>query len=405
MKKVLSMLLVSLLLVAAIPMASAAPVEIDFWTVFTGEDGVNMDQLVSEFNAANPDIVVNHMKMDAADLYTKAPLAVAAKEGVPDIAVVHAERLPKFVEDGLVMPIDSIIESGLFTSDMYMSAGWERGEVDGARYGLPLDVHSWVCYVNLDLLAEYDLDTPVLEDGVITWDEIWAIGEKCVDDGITPIGLTWNRPYILSMYYQKGGVISEDGIQPNFNNETFISVLEDLKAMHDAGITSVDGDDPYGGLFVAGMMLFCPEGIWMNNGLKDADFNYTMALFPQYDPANIKFWASSHQFVEFTKETSDEKQAAIATFLDYVRNNSMLWAEAGQTVAALELLNDPAYQEMKQAFLADYADSMIVSDYKYYGLAMDVLDPMAWESVFGRMTGAEWAQSLQQKVEEKVAAQ
>lgn len=406
MKKVLSLILVSLMLLALVPSAMAdAPVEIDFWTVFTGEDGVNMDQLVADFNAANPGIVVSHMKMDASDLYTKAPLAVAAGEGVPDIAVVHAERMPKFAEDGLIMPIDKVMETGKFAADMYMSAGWDLGDIEGARYALPLDVHSWVCYVNLDLLAEYDLDTPVLEDNVITWDEVKAVGEKAAADSITPIGLTWNRPYILSMYYQKGGKLTEDGKEFTVNNETFTGVLDDLKALHDAGLTSVDGDDPYNGLFVAGMMVFCPEGIWMNNGLKAADFNYTMALFPQYDPENIKFWASSHQFVEFKKDTTDEKQEAIATFLDYVRGNSMLWAEAGQTVAALELLNDPAYKEMKQAFLADYADNMVVSDYKYYGLAMDVLDPMGWESVFGRMTSEEYAQSLQQKVDEKVAAQ
>ncbi|MGJ4848908.1 extracellular solute-binding protein [Bacillota bacterium Meth-B3] len=406
MKKVLSMLLVALMALALAPAAmAAAPVELDFWTVFTGEDGVNMDQLVANFNEANAGIKVNHMKMEADDLYMKAPLAVTAKEGVPDIAIVHAERLPKFVEDGMIMPIDQVMASGKFAPEMYMSAGWNLGDVGGQRYSLPLDVHSWVCYVNLDLLAEYDLDTPVLADGVITWDEVKAVGEKCKDDGITPIGVTWNRPYILSMYYQKGGKLTEDGVAATINNEAMISVLNDLKAMHDAGITSVDGDDPFGGLFVSGMMVFCPEGIWMNNGLKQSDMNYQMALFPQYDAADIKFWASSHQFVEFTKDTTPEKQDAIATFLDYVRHNSMLWAEAGQTVASLELLSDPAYKEMKQAFLADYADKMVVSDYKNYGLVVDILGPMGWESTFGRMTPEEFAQAWQQKVDEKVAAQ
>ncbi len=401
MKKLLALVLALVLVLGASSSAFAAT-EIDFWTVFTGEDGVNMDELVANFNAANPDYVVNHMKMDAGDLYTKAPLAVAAAEGVPDLAIVHAERMPKFAEDGLIMPIDKVMETGKFAPEMYMSAGWDLGDINGARYSLPLDVHSWVCYVNLDLLAQYDLETPVLEDGIITWDEVKAVSEKAIVDGNTGIGLTWNRPYILSMYYQKGGKITEDGIAPTFNNETFTGVLDDLTAMHDAGLTSVDGDDPYNGLFVGGMMVFCPEGIWMNNGLKGVDFNYTMAVFPQYDASNVKFWASSHQFVEFKKDTTDEKQAAVAAFLEYVKDNSMLWAEAGQTVASLKLLEDPAYQEMKQSFLAGYADNMIVSDYKYYGLAVDVLDPMGWESAFGRMTSAEYAQSLQQKVEEKV---
>lgn len=206
------------------------------------------------------------------------------------------------------------------------------------------------------------------------------------------------------MYYQLGGKLTEDGVTATVNNDAFIKVLDDLKAMHDAGLTSVDGDDPFGGLFVAGMAVFCPEGIWMNNGLKEAPFNYTMAVFPQYDANNVKFWASSHQFVEFKKETTPEKQAAIATFLAYVRDNSMLWAEAGQTVASLKLLEDPAYQDMRQAFLSSYGSNMQVSNYINYGLLVDILDPMGWENTFGRMTSAEYVTALQQKVDEKIAA-
>lgn len=405
MKKTLSLILSILLVLTIVPFAFAeSAVEVDFWTVFTGEDGVNMDQLVTDFNTANPGIKVNHMKMDASDLYTKAPLAVTSGEGVPDVAVIHAERIAQFVEDGLVMPFDDVLANGDFAADQYMSAGWDLGEINGSRYSLPLDVHSWVMYVNLDLLADYDLDTPVLEDGILTWDEVKAVSEKAIVDENTGLALTWNRPYLLSMYYQLGGELTEDGNIATLNNEKFIKVLNDLQEMHDAGLTSVDGDDPFHGLFVAGMAVFCPEGIWMNNGLKEAPFNYAMTIFPQYDAENVKFWASSHQFVEFKKETSPEKQAAIATFLQYVRDNSLLWAEAGQTVASLKLLEDPTYQDMKQAFLADYAQSMVVSDFINYGLTVDILDPMGWESVFGRMTAEEYVTALQQKVDEKIAA-
>ena len=82
----------------------------------------------------------------------------------------------------------------------------------------------------------------------------------------------------------------------------------------------------------------------------------------------------------------------------------MLWAEAGQTVASLKLLEDPAYQNMRQAFLSSYGESMQVSNYINYGLLVDILDPMAWESTFGRMTSAEYVTALQQKVDEKIAA-
>jgi ABC-type glycerol-3-phosphate transport system substrate-binding protein len=107
MKKTLALILSMLLVLALVPASLAeSTVELDFWTVFTGEDGVNMDQLVANFNEANPGIKVNHMKMDAADLYTKAPLAVTAGEGVPDVCIVHAERIAQFVKDGIFNAFD-----------------------------------------------------------------------------------------------------------------------------------------------------------------------------------------------------------------------------------------------------------------------------------------------------------
>ena len=51
MKKTLSVVLALLMVLAAIP-AFAAPVEIDYWSVFTGADGATMQGMVDEFNAS-----------------------------------------------------------------------------------------------------------------------------------------------------------------------------------------------------------------------------------------------------------------------------------------------------------------------------------------------------------------
>ena len=42
MKKTLALVLSVLMVLALIPMASAAPIEIDYWSVFTGADGATM---------------------------------------------------------------------------------------------------------------------------------------------------------------------------------------------------------------------------------------------------------------------------------------------------------------------------------------------------------------------------
>ena len=67
MKKTLSVVLALLMVLAAIP-AFAAPVEIDYWSVFTGADGATMQGMVDEFNASQDEFHVNHTPMTADDL-------------------------------------------------------------------------------------------------------------------------------------------------------------------------------------------------------------------------------------------------------------------------------------------------------------------------------------------------
>ena len=48
--------------------ASAAPVEIDYWSVFTGGDGATMQSMVDTFNESQDEVHVNHTPMTADDL-------------------------------------------------------------------------------------------------------------------------------------------------------------------------------------------------------------------------------------------------------------------------------------------------------------------------------------------------
>jgi multiple sugar transport system substrate-binding protein len=52
---------------------------IEYWSVFTGADGVTMQAIVDKYNATNPAYTVNHRAMAADDLYLKLPLAYSPK--------------------------------------------------------------------------------------------------------------------------------------------------------------------------------------------------------------------------------------------------------------------------------------------------------------------------------------
>jgi len=371
--------------------------EIEFWTVFTGPDGENMTKMIDEYNKTNPDFKVKHRPMNADDLYQKVPMMVRSGKNVPDLAISHVERLPLFAETDMLTPMDEFIkESGKIKGENYVQEAWEKGDIDGNRYSIPLDVHSFVTYYNEDLLEKYG--PHVLDDGIITFEEVEQVGKIAAADDIKSMGITWMRVKFLGWYAQLGGELSEDGTNPSFANEKSEKVLNTVKNLHDKGYTNIDGEDS-GQLFRSGQLVFWPEGIWMKNSLAEIEgLNFGMAHSIAFDVDNVKNWTSSHQMVMFKNpDMTDEKAQGIMDFVAWVGENSIEWARAGQVPASLKILENQEFKDMKQSFLLEDEETLKIFDYKYFGYATEALDKIVWEVPYGRM---EAKSALEQAVKE-----
>ena len=368
---------------------------IEFWTVFTGADGTSMQAMVDAYNATDPDYTVNHRAIEANDLYLKMPLAIQSGEDVPDVCINHVERVPLFQEQGLLTDYTAYLDGSAVSKDNYNPKAWSMTDIDGGHYGIPLDVHSYILYVNEDLYAQYG--NGVLDDGVLTWDELESVADACVADGIIPIGMAWLRVIFLASYAQLGGTLSTDGNTPDFNNDTAVQVLNNWVDLMDKGYAQKEGDDSWQ-LFLAGKVLFCPEGIWMYNNVKEAGLNAKMYDYPVFDAGTKGNWTSSHQFVLPKNDNrDDEKTKAVLDFINFMGNNSLEWAKAGQCPAHVSIKDVAEFKDMPQAFVADESDELKIYDYKYYGYAVEALDKVLGEVLFGRMTPQE---ALDQAVQE-----
>ncbi len=368
---------------------------IEFWTVFTGADGTSMQAMIDAYNATDPDYTVNHRAMEANDLYLKMPLAIQSGEDVPDVCINHVERVPLFEEQGFLVDYTDYLDGSAVSKDNYNPKAWSMTELDGGHYGIPLDVHSYVLYVNMDLYEKYG--NGVLDDGVLTWDEVRSVADACVADEIIPIGMAWLRVKFLASYAQLGGTLSTDGTTPDFNNETAVKVLENWVDLSNSGYCQKEGDDSWQ-LFLAGKVMFCPEGIWMYNNVKEAGLNAKMFDYPVFDAGTKGNWTSSHQFVLPKNDSrDDEKTMAVLDFINFMGNNSLEWAKAGQSPAHVSIKDVAEFQDMPQAFVADENEELKIYSYKYYGYAVEALDKVLGEVLFGRMTPQE---ALDQAVQE-----
>ena len=409
MKKTLALVLSLAMLLAA--STAMAAVEIDYWSVFTGGDGATMQGMVDAFNASQDEVHVNHTPMTADDLYQKIPMTVQTGSGVPDVAVVHIERIPNIVTNEMLYAydMDLINDAAGIVAENYNQAAWTASDIDGEHYGIPLDVHSYVTYINKDLFDKYDLNEFVA-DGYITFDEIRQLGDKARAAGYEGeiFNLGWMRAQMLGYYAQEGdGLLSQDGVHPSINNDSMKKAMETMKSLSEDGYTTVKNTD-YSSKFYGGELLVWTEGIWMKAAVVDAGINFEMFPGVCYAPETCKSWTSSHNFVQFAdEERTEEEDRAVAKFVNWMGENSLTWAkDAGQCPSHLSINNVAEFKDMPQSFLADPArvDELNIYSYEYWGLFDTAFSRVGWDFV-DAMSIEDALVQIEQEINDAIAAQ
>lgn len=377
---------------------------ITFWTPLTGDDGAYMDQIVKDYNATNPEIKVKHVI--TSDMYTKVSTVLASNKGVPDLTIIHADRVPGFVKQGVLEPMqDTVLPAQPeLKAENYLPQAWETGNIDGVQYTVPLDIHSNVMYYNKDLLKKYNAES-FLDDNVVTIDEMLSLKGK-LDEGdyvVNDALLGW---VILAQIQNLGGDIQVDG-KPAVNTPVFKEAFEKIKQVADAGLMTPFGEDGYL-MFQSQNVLFSTDGTWSSNahaGVEGLNFGVTNVYSTTPDKFTNR--SSSHLFAMLKNDKrTDEKEAGIANFLEYVRTNSMEWAKAGQNVASNVVNQSPEYANYMQSFFTSSEkeiDSLYIYTYEYYPYIAEAVDTYCADIVRGNVDIDETLVEMQKFVEDKIA--
>ncbi|GIO35881.1 sugar ABC transporter substrate-binding protein [Paenibacillus antibioticophila] len=376
---------------------------ITFWTPLTGDDGAYMDQLVKEYNATNPEIQVKHVI--TADMYTKISTVLNSGKGVPDLAIIHADRVPGFVKQGMLEQIDSAIAGQPeIKEENYLPQAWTTGNIGGTQYTVPLDIHSNTMYYNKDLLKKYDVEY-FLDDDVVTIDEMLSLQGK-LDEGdyvVNDALLGW---VILAQIQNLGGAIEENG-QPAVNTPVMKQAFEEVKKIADAGLMTPFGEDGYL-MFQSGNVFFSTDGTWSSTAhaaVEGLNFGVTNIYSATADKFTNR--ASSHLFAMLKNDKrSDEKEAGIGAFLEFIRQNSIEWAKAGQIVASKEVIESPDYSQYMQSFFTSNEkeiESLYIYTYEYYPYVAEAVDTYCADIVRGNVDLDETLQTMQKFVEDKIS--
>ncbi|MFP7833580.1 ABC transporter substrate-binding protein [Marisediminicola sp. LYQ134] len=123
-----------------------------------------LDQVVADFEEEYPNVEVDLVNVGTGpDHYTALQNAIAAGDGVPDVAQLEYFALPQF---RLADSISDLTEFGADELDGTYTAGpWSSVQSDGGVYGLPMDSGPMAMFYNEEVFDRLGVDVPT------TWDD------------------------------------------------------------------------------------------------------------------------------------------------------------------------------------------------------------------------------------------
>ncbi len=193
---------------------AAEPVVLTFWEQEGDEVDVFLDQLIADFQAANPNIKVerSHYENEALrDQFQTASLANAA----PDVVRVPNDFAGPFSKLGIVAPVSELFDQAFLAQ--FFEGALQPAVVGGVLWGVPDNYgnHLMLIY-NRDLIAK----PPA------TFEELIAKAKELTQGDIQGFAYNLNEPFWGAGFYGAfGGWPLDENDQPQFNNQAFIDYL------------------------------------------------------------------------------------------------------------------------------------------------------------------------------------
>ena len=279
-----------------------------------------VDGIVSDFEAANPDIKVNAIYSGNYDDTRVRALSALASGDPAQLAVMFSIDAYDLIEQDLVMAFDDISGVDKNWLNSFYPALMANGNIEGKTWGIPFQRSTIVAYYNKDLFRAAGLDP---EAPPTTWDEIISMGKTLTKDGTYGLMIpSTGYPYWMfqALAIQNGKeVMSNDGLTTYFDDQTVIDTLDFWKSLSTEHGIMPEGTVEWGTLrqaFLEGKTAM----MWHSTGnLTAVKNNASFDLGVAELPANVRKGSPTGggNFYVF-KETSAEERAAALKLIEFM---------------------------------------------------------------------------------------
>jgi multiple sugar transport system substrate-binding protein len=353
--------------------AAGGIVDLKYWHLLSGGDGIRMTEMVREAEETGDGFDVTATVLAwGQPYYTK--LAMASVGGrAPDVAVMHAARVPGFAPGGLLDPwdLDVLAELGVTQAD-FEPRVWDKGVVDGKLYSIALDSHPFVMMYNTEIAGKAGLLGDDGQLAPIDSPEAFADAMRAMQQVTGVHGLSygylgdgtqmWRLFYTL--YKQTGGDMQlPTGGQVVYDRDKALTAIEFIRTLLDGTIATPSGDIGTAiAEFAGGKSGAIFTGVWELPTFQTAKLPFDAMPIPTLFGTPASF-ADSHAFVLPHQNAPDpEKRRKSYEFVTDLLKNSLQWAGAGHIPAYKPIIDSPGYAELLPQAHYAYAAEQIEYD-------------------------------------------
>lgn len=330
----------------------AAPVTLVFESYTFGSDagGEGTQQLIDEFEAANPHIRIEAIGTPAADIHVSVQTKAAAGDP-PDVAQIGWSKFSFVLENLPYVAVEDVAgdEWDSHTEGM-LDQALAIGEHEGTAVGIPSIISTPTLFYNADVFEEAGLDP---DEPPTNWASAEAAGLAIADstdaEGIYVGAVdTAKSDYLTqSLIYSNGGELLTDEGEVAFDEPEAVEALATIQGLTQSGAQpSIQQEDALS-LFQSGdlgMIVTSSAGLPLFSEAAEGVFDLRTSGMPGFGDEPAAPTNSGAGL--FVLADDPDQQAAAWEFVKF------LTSERGFTIAASELgylplrpdiLDDPEY--------------------------------------------------------------
>ena len=152
-----------------------------------------VNEIIAEYEAENEGVTID-LEVLSNEQYKDKLRVLSTSGDLPDVGMIWAAGfLEPYVGGNMFAPLDDVIEEEL--SYAFVPGTAEAYALDGATYGLPLELNIVSLYYNNAMFEEYGITPPE------TYEELLEVVDAFNEEGIQPIALGNRDAWTGSLWY------------------------------------------------------------------------------------------------------------------------------------------------------------------------------------------------------------